>query len=170
MAKVKKTNVMRILNTHDISYEIKSYTWSEDDLSGVHAAAELNMDPAQVFKSLVGRGNKTGVVVFCIPSNQELDLKKAATVSGNKNVELLHVKELPSITGYIRGGCSPIGMKKQFPTYIDASAKDFNTISISAGQRGQQVLLPADSICAVTGAQIASLTLNHADSTGGSIR
>lgn len=144
MAKVKKTNVMRILDTHDISYEIKSYTWSEDDLSGVHAAAELNMDPAQVFKSLVGRGNK--------------------------NVELLHVKDLPSITGYIRGGCSPIGMKKQFPTYIDASAKDFNTISISAGQRGQQVLLPADSICAVTGAQIASLTLNHADSTGGSIR
>jgi Cys-tRNA(Pro)/Cys-tRNA(Cys) deacylase len=170
MAKVKKTNVMRILDKHKIMYDTKTYAYTEDDLSGIHAAAELGLDAARLFKTLIGKGNRTGIVVFCIPSDRELDLKKAAAVSGNKHVELLHVKDLPDITGYIRGGCSPIGMKKQFPTYIDTSAKDFNTISISAGQRGQQVLLPADSICAVTGAQIASLTLNHADSTGGSIR
>lgn len=170
MAKVKKTNVMRILDKHKIMYDTKTYAYTEDDLSGIHAAAELGLDAARLFKTLVGKGNRTGIVVFCIPSDRELDLKKAAAVSGNKHVELLHVKDLPDITGYIRGGCSPIGMKKQFPTYIDTSAENFDTISISAGQRGQQVLLPADSICAVTGAQIASLTLNHADSTGGSIR
>lgn len=112
MAKVKKTNVMRILDKHKIVYDIKTYAYTEDDLSGIHAAAELGMDAARLFKTLVGKGNKTGIVVFCIPSDRELDLKTAAAVSGNKHVELLHVKDLPGVTGYIRGGCSPIGMKK----------------------------------------------------------
>jgi Cys-tRNA(Pro)/Cys-tRNA(Cys) deacylase len=114
MAKIKKTNVMRILDKQKIPYTTKAYNYSEDDLSGVHAAAELGMDPEQVFKTLVGQGNKTGIVVFCIPSDKELDLKKAAACSGNKSLHLLHVKDLPGLTGYIRGGCSPIGMKKQF--------------------------------------------------------
>lgn len=163
MAKVKKTNVMRILDRHKIVYDTKTYAYTEDDLSGIHAAAELGMDAARLFKTLVGKGNKTGIVVFCIPSNRELDMKKAAAVSGNKHVELLHVKDLPGITGYIRGGCSPIGMKKQFSTYIDASAEDFDTISISAGQRGLQVLLPASCICTVTGAAMASLTAEYGE-------
>lgn len=163
MAKVKKTNVMRILDRHKIVYDTKTYAYTEDDLSGIHAAAELGMDVARLFKTLVGRGNKTGIVVFCIPSNRELDLKKAAAVSGNKHVELLHVKDLPGITGYIRGGCSPIGMKKQFSTYIDTSAENFDTISISAGQRGLQVLLPVSCICTVTGASMAGLTADHGE-------
>ena len=144
MAKVKKTNVMRILDKHKIMYDTKTYA-------------------ARLFKTLVGKGNRTGIVVFCIPSDRELDLKKAAAVSGNKHVELLHVKDLPGITGYIRGGCSPIGMKKQFPTYIDTSAENFDTISISAGQRGLQVLLPVSCICTVTGASMAGLTADHGE-------
>ena len=163
MAKVKKTNVMRILDKHKIMYDTKTYAYTEDDLSGIHAAAELGLDAARLFKTLVGKGNRTGIVVFCIPSDRELDLKKAAAVSGNKHVELLHVKDLPGITGYIRGGCSPIGMKKQFPAYIDTSAENFDTISISAGQRGLQVLLPVSCICAVTGASMAGLTADHGE-------
>ena len=114
---------MRILDKQKIAYTTKAYEYSEDDLSGVHAAAALGMDPEQVFKTLVGQGNKTGPVVFCIPSDKELDLKKAAACSGNKSVQLLHVKDLPGLTGYIRGGCSPIGMKKKFPTYIEEMKK-----------------------------------------------
>ena len=163
MAKVKKTNVMRILDRHKIVYDTKTYAYTEDDLSGIHAAAELGMDAARLFKTLVCKGNRTGIVVFCIPCNRELDMKKAAAVSGNKHVELLHVKDLPGITGYIRGGCSPIDMKKQFPTYIDTSAENFNTISISAGQRGLQVLLPVSCICTVTGAAMAGLTADHGE-------
>ena len=163
MTKVKKTNVMRILDKHKIMYDTKTYAYTEDDLSGIHAAAELGLDAARLFKTLVVKGNRTGIVVFCIPSDRELDLKKAAAVSGNKHVELLHVKDLPGITGYIRGGCSPIGMKKQFPTYIDTSAGNFDTISISAGQRGLQVLLPVSCICTVTGASMAGLTADHGE-------
>ena len=170
MAKLKKTNVMRILDKQKIAYTTKAYEYSEDDLSGVHAAAALGMDPEQVFKTLVGQGNKTGPVVFCIPSDKELDLKKAAACSGNKSVQLLHVKDLPGLTGYIRGGCSPIGMKKQFPTYIDASAETYDAISISAGQRGQQVFLPAASIMEVTGAVLADLTMKEVTLTEGRVR
>lgn len=111
MSKTKKTNAMRILDKNHILYDIKTYEYTEEDLSGIHAAAEVGMLPDKVFKTLVGRGNVTGPVVFCIPVHKELDLKKAAHVSGNKNVHLIHVKELSDLTGYIRGGCSPIGMK-----------------------------------------------------------
>lgn len=170
MAKTKKTNVMRILDKQKIPYTTKAYDYSEDDLSGVHAAAELGMDPEQVFKTLVGEGNKTGPVVFCIPSDKELDLKKAAACSGNKNVHLLHVKELPGLTGYIRGGCSPIGMKKQFSTFIDASATQYDAISLSAGMRGQQVLVAPKAVADLVGAEFHDLLLHDVTLTEGRIR
>ena len=119
-----KTNAMRLLEQAKITYQTSQYDYSEEDLSGVHAAEVLGFDPAMVFKTLVTRGDKTGPVVFVIPVAQELDLKKAAKVSGNKSVAMVHVKELLVLTGYIRGGCSPIGMKKKFPTYVDESALD----------------------------------------------
>lgn len=170
MAKQKKTNVMRILDKEKIDYTTKSYTYSEDDLSGIHAAAELGMDPAQLFKTLVGKGKNSGLVVFCIPSNAELDMKKAAFSSGNKNIELVHVKDLFGLTGYIRGGCSPIGMKKAFPTYIHLSAKDWDVISISAGQRGQQVRLASDDLIRITNGQYCDLTKDGVVFTGGHVR
>lgn len=160
MAKTKKTNVMRILDKNHIAYSTKAYDYDEEDLSGVHAAAELGMDPEAVFKTLVAQGNKTGPVVFCIPSNKELDLKKAAACSGNKSVQLLHVKDLPGLTGYIRGGCSPIGMKKQFPTYVDESAATHEAISISAGMRGQQVLLAPAALTELISAALVPLLMD----------
>ena len=139
--KEKKTNVMRILDKEKISYETKSYDYDEDNLSGVHAAAELGYDPD-----------------FCLPSEKEIDLKAAARVSGNKSVEMIHVKELPGLTGYLRGGCSPIGMKKAFPTFIDESCHHHAAISISAGQRGRQVVLSPDDLISLIGAKTADLT------------
>ncbi len=156
--KEKKTNVMRILETEKIPYETKSYEYTEDDLSGVHAAESLGFDPDMVFKTIVTRGDKTGPVVFCLPSEKELDLKAAARVSGNKSVTMLHVKDLPALTGYIRGGCSPIGMKKQFPTYLDAACEKHEKISISAGQRGRQVLLAPADLIRYLKAEVANLT------------
>lgn len=143
----KKTNVMRILDKAKIPYTTKTFEFSEEELSGVEASEALGFDPAMVFKTIVTRGDKTGPVVFCLPSDKEIDLKAAARVSGNKSVAMVHVKELQGLTGYIRGGCSPIGMKKQYPTYIDESCAEHDIISISAGQRGHQVCLaPADLI------------------------
>lgn len=154
----KKTNVMRILDKEKISYETKAYEYDESDLSGVHAAEALGFDPDMVFKTIVVRGDKTGPIVLCLPSEKELDLKAAARVSGNKSVEMLHVKDLPGLTGYIRGGCSPIGMKKQFPTYIDAACRTHPAISVSAGQRGRQVLLAPDDLIRFLGARVEDLT------------
>lgn len=153
----KKTNVMRILDKEKIPYETKSYEYDESDLSGVHAAEALGYDPDMVFKTIVVKGDKTGPVVLCLPSEKELDLKAAARVSGNKSVEMLHVKDLPGLTGYLRGGCSPIGMKKAFPTYIDVSCHNHEKISISAGQRGRQVLIAPDALVAFVGAQVEEL-------------
>ncbi len=154
----KKTNVMRILDKEKIPYETKSYEYDESDLSGVHAAEALGYDPDMVFKTIVVKGDKTGPVVLCLPSEKELDLKAAARVSGNKSVEMLHVKDLPGLTGYLRGGCSPIGMKKAFPTYIDASCHNHEKISISAGQRGRQVLIAPDALVGFIGAKVEELT------------
>lgn len=170
MSKIKKTNVMRILDKAGIEYTVKTYEYTEDDLSGLHAAAATGLNPDRVFKTLVGEGNKNGPVVFCIPVHKELDLKKAAHVSGNKNVRLVHVKELPTLTGYIRGGCSPVGMKKLFPTYIDASAINTDIVSISAGQRGIQVLLEPKDIQAVTEAAFADLVMEDIILTEGRVR
>ena len=157
--KEKKTNGMRSLDKASIPYDTKSYEVDEDNLSGVHAAEELGYDPDMVFKTIVVRGSQTGPVVFCLPSEKELDMKKAARISGNKSVEMLHVKDLPAVTGYIRGGCSPIGMKKTFPTFIDQSALSHKTISISAGQRGRQVLIAPSVLADFVHASLADIIM-----------
>lgn len=153
-----KTNAMRLLDAAGIAYRTAEYDWDESDLSGVHAAQQLHMPMEQVFKTLVARGDKTGLAVFCIPVAEELDLRKAAAVSGNKKTELIHVRELPGLTGYVRGGCSPVGMKKRLPTYIDETAVLFDEIAVSAGMRGEQLLLAPSALAAYTGAQMADLT------------
>ena len=158
-----KTNVMRLLDRAKIPYESREYAFSEEDLSGVHAADVLGLPYGQVFKTLVLRGDKTGYFVCCIPVDREIDLKKAAKVSGNKKAELLHVKELLPLTGYIRGGCSPIGMKKQFPTYIDELAEGQERISISAGQRGLKVLMFSEAFSADVRGTFYSLLLEEKD-------
>ena len=154
-----KTNAMRMLDRAKISYEVLSYEYDDSDLSGVHAAQALSLDPAQVFKTLVTRGGKGGVFVFCIPVDAELDLKKAARCAGVKNIEMLHVSELQGLTGYIRGGCSPVGMKKQYPTFIDASADMFGEIYVSAGLLGQQLKVNPRELKEFIGAQFAEVTV-----------
>lgn len=158
MKKIKKTNVMRILDKANISYKAKSYEYEINDLSGVHAAEALGYDPDMVFKTIVTKGDKTGPVVFCLPSEKELNLKEAARISGNKKLEMVHVKDLFHLTGYLRGGCSPIGMKKTFPTYIDISINNHKEISISAGHRGQQIIINSKDFLAFTSAQAANIT------------
>lgn len=136
-----KTNVMRLLDAAKINYKTEEYRVNEDDLSGMRVAEQSSKTPDELFKTLVARGDKNGIAVFCIPVNQELDLKKAANASGNKKVEMVHMKELLGLTGYIRGGCSPIGMKKKYPTFIDETAQLFDEIGVSAGIRGAEVIL-----------------------------
>lgn len=145
--KINKTNVARLLDKAKIAYELVPYEVDENDLSATHVAEQLGENVEQVFKTLVLHGDKTGYLVCVIPGADEVDLKKAAKVSGNKKCEMLPMKELLPVTGYIRGGCSPIGMKKHFPTYIHQTANTFSHIYVSAGQRGLQVrLAPADLI------------------------
>ncbi len=155
---MQKTNVMRILDKANISYNFIEYKVDESDLSGLHVAQSVGMDPATVFKTLVAKSDKTGFCVFCIPCNMELDLKKAAKASGNKRTELLPLKDLLPTTGYIRGGCSPIGMKKHFPTYIHESAKKHSEIAVSGGIRGLQIVLSPDTLKNFINAQYADLT------------
>ena len=132
---------MRLLDADNIKYRTAQYDYDENDLSGVKAAKAIGMPEEQLFKTLVTKGDKTGPVVFCIPVAEELDLKKAAVVSKNKKIEMAHVRDLLPLTGYIRGGCSPIGMKKKFPTFIDETAQLFDEIGVSAGARGHQIIL-----------------------------
>jgi len=139
--KKEKTNVMRLLDAAKIPYRTMEYEVDETDLSGLHVAQQLGQDPDTCFKTLVLKGEKTGYLVCCIPVAQELDLKKVARAAGDKKVEMLPMKELLPVTGYIRGGCSPIGMKKKFPTYVDETAILFEEIAVSAGMRGAQVIL-----------------------------
>ena len=155
---MQKTNVMRMLDKAKIEYTTKEYEVDESDLSGVHVAESVGMNTDVVFKTLVGKGDKTGFCVFCIPCAEELDLKKAAKVSGNKRVELLPLKDLLPTTGYIRGGCSPIGMKKLFPTFINETAILFDNIAVSGGMRGVQVILSPDSLRDFINAVYADLT------------
>ena len=154
-----KTNAMRLLDAAAIPYRVTEYEYDESDLSGLHAAEEIGMPPEQVFKTLVTRGDRTGITVFCIPVDSELDLRRAAQVSGNKRVEMLHVKELLGVTGYIRGGCSPVGMRKKYPTYFDETVILFDEIAVSAGVRGQQMIVSPDSLIAYLGAAAADLTV-----------
>ncbi len=152
MAKKKKeakTNAARILDTLGISYELKNYEVDESDLSAVHVAESVGMPIEMVYKTLVCRGDKNGVLMAVIPGGGELDLKALAAASGNKRVEMVHLKEVFGLTGYIRGGCSPLGAKKDYPVYLDASAEQQEVIAISAGKRGEQIILkPADLITA----------------------
>ena len=152
------TNAMRMLMKANIPFETSEYEVDESDLSGVHAAAALGIDPDCMFKTLVARGDKKGLSVFCIPVAEELDLKKCAAVTGDKKIEMIHVKELLGLTGYIRGGCSPIGMKKKYPTWIDETALLSDKIYVSAGMRGQQIILAPDDLKACVEAQYADLT------------
>lgn len=153
-----KTNAMRLLDAAGIAYRTTEYEYDENDLSGTHAAEMIGMPSEQVFKTLVTRGDKTGITVFCIPVCCELDLRKAAAASGNKKIEMTHVKELLDLTGYIRGGCSPIGMKKQYPTYIDETAELFDVVAVSAGLRGQQIIIAPDSLMEYIKAAEADIT------------
>lgn len=152
MAKKKKeakTNAARILDTLGISYELKTYEVDESDLSAVHVAESVGMPIEMVYKTLVCRGDKNGVLMAVIPGGGELDLKALAAASGNKRVEMVHLKEVFGLTGYIRGGCSPLGAKKDYPVYLDASAEQQEVIAISAGKRGEQIILkPVDLITA----------------------
>ncbi len=153
-----KTNVMRLLEAAGIPYRTAEYEYDENNLSGLHAAEQVGIPAEQVFKTLVTRGDKTGILVFCIPVNMELDLKKAAAVSKNKKVEMTHMKELLALTGYIRGGCSPIGMKKKYPTFIDETCILFDEIAVSAGMRGEQVILAPQALAAFVEATEADIT------------
>lgn len=143
-----KTNAVRLLERQKIPYRLAEYEYDENDLNGMHAAEGIGMPPEQIFKTLVARDDKNRVLVFCVPVCGELDLKKAAVAAGSKSVRMSPVKELLSLTGYIRGGCSPIGMKKLYPTYIDESALQFDEIGVSAGARGCQLLLDPNALIA----------------------
>ena len=156
---MQKTNAMRRLDAARIPYETLVYTVDENDLSGVHIAEQVGFPPEKMFKTLVARGDKTGPLVFCIPVARELDLKRAATLTGNKKIEMVPVKELLALTGYIRGGCSPIGMKKTFPTYVDESALQFERITVSSGTRGAQLLLERAALLQFIQAKTADLTV-----------
>ena len=148
--KIEKTNAARILDKAKIKYDLIPYDVDEDDLSAVHVAAQLHEPIDKVFKTLVLHGDKTGYFVCVIPGGEEVDLKKAAAISGNKNCRMIPMKELLPITGYIRGACSPVGMKKYFPTFIHETCRDFEQVYVSAGKRGLQLMLaPADLIAEV---------------------
>ncbi len=155
---MKKTNAMREIERSHIDYECKTYEADPNDLSGMHAAEALGQPPEQVFKTLVLTGHKTGHFVCCIPVNKEVNLKKAAKAAGDKKAEMLHLKELTPLTGYVRGGCSPVGMKKALPTFIDASACDYERIAVSAGARGVQMILDPRALAGVCAAEFAALT------------
>lgn len=153
-----KTNVMRLLDQAGIPYHAMEYEVDENNLGGEHVAELIGLPSEQVFKTLVAKGEKKGYVVFCIPVNLELDLKKAAIVIGDKKIEMLHVKDLLGTTGYIRGGCSPIGMKKKFPTFMDETAMLFEEITISAGVRGCQLRIPQAQLVEYIGAVLCDVT------------
>lgn len=154
MMKIKKTNALRILDQHKIHYEVHTYEYDDEDVTGkkYHEVDE------HVFKTLVLKGERNGYVVCCIPSLKEIDLKQLATVFSDKKVEMIPMKDLLNITGYIRGGCSPIGMKKKFPTIIDESCLGLEKIAVSAGQRGMQVELKTQDLINVVQAKIAHVT------------
>ena len=154
-----KTNAIRIIEQAGYPYCEVFYEFDENDLSGNHAAAAVNLPPEQVFKTLVAKGPKTGINVFCIPVCCELNLKQAAKIAGDKNIDLIPVKELLSITGYIRGGCCPIGMKKKYPTYIDETCQLYDKISVSAGERGHQMIIPYEAIINLCNGTLADIIM-----------
>ncbi|MBU1095974.1 MAG: Cys-tRNA(Pro) deacylase [Bacteroidetes bacterium] len=152
-----KTNVIRLLELRNIKHTVKEYIFDENEIDAVSVANKINANPEQVFKTLLTRGDKTGPVVFVIPGNFSLDLKKAASISGNKKIEMIKEKELFPLTGYIKGGCSPIGMKRNFKTFIDETAQMWENIYVSAGLRGLQVCLIPDDLKNVSEADFGDL-------------
>ena len=148
---------MRLLEAAGIPSRSMEYEVDEQDLSGIHVASQLGQDPDTCFKTLVLKGDRTGYLVCCIPVAEELDLKKAARAAGDKKVEMIPMKDLLAVTGYIRGGCSPVGMKKRFPTYIDETAELFDEIAVSAGMRGVQVLVSPQALGLYVGAEFCEL-------------
>ena len=153
-----KTNAVRLVEQAGIPCREQFYEFDESDLSGTHAAQAIGMPPEQVFKTLVARGEKTGINVFCIPVCCELNLKKAAKAAGDKNMELVAVKELLGLTGYIRGGCSPVGMKKKYPTFFDETCILWGEIAVSAGARGHQMIVPPEKLAELVSARLVDLT------------
>ena len=158
MAAISKTNVARLLDKAKIPYSLVPYVVDESDLGAQHIADQLDEDINQVFKTLVLTGDRTKFFVCVIPGNMEVDLKKAAKVSGNKKAEMLHMKDLLPTTGYIRGGCSPIGMKKSFPTFFHSSCLNYDYIYVSAGQRGLQLKINPQQLVAYVRASVADIT------------
>ena len=155
---MNKTNAMRQLDAAKIKYEVCEYEVDENNLAGTHIADQIGLPYETVFKTIVTKGDKTGYLVFCIPCHKEIDLKKAAAVTKNKKIEPLHVKDLLGLTGYIRGGCSPIGMKKKFATDFDESVKNHERITVSAGVRGAQLLVNSEQLIGFLKAEIAQVT------------
>ena len=152
-----KTNAARLLDTLKLPYDLVSYEVDEEHLDAVHVAESCGQNVDQVFKTLVALGDKNGINVFCIPGAYELDLKKAAVASGNKSVEMVKVKDLFALTGYIRGGCSPLGMKKKYPVFIDETAQLYDTVFVSGGLRGLQIKIAPDNLATAAGAVFVDL-------------
>lgn len=152
-----ETNVTRLLALHKVSFEVRDYEVDEADLSAQYVARKIGLEPERVFKTLVAVGSDGTRLVFVIPGSFELNLKKAAKVARQKSIAMLPLKELELVTGYVRGGCSPLGMKKQFPTYLDETARLWESISISAGKRGVQVLLAPEQLVNLVGGEFADL-------------
>ncbi len=153
-----KTNAVRLIEQAGIPCREEFYEYDENDLNGNHAAQAIGWPAEQVFKTLVARGPRSGISVFCIPVCCSLDLKKAAKAAGDKSIEMVSVKELLPLTGYIRGGCSPVGMKKRYPTFIDETCQLYSEIAVSAGQRGHQMIVPPDKLAALIDAKYADIT------------
>ena len=152
-----KTNAVRLVEQAGILCREEFYEFDEHDLNGNHAAEALGKPAEEVFKTLVARGERTGINVFCIPVCCELDLKKAAKAAGDKNMELIPVKELLSLTGYVRGGCSPVGMKKKYPTFFDETCQLYDEIAVSAGARGHQMLVPPEALARLVDAKLVDI-------------
>lgn len=157
--KIEKTNAARLLDKAGITYKLIPYEFDENDLAAQHVADSLGQDIARVFKTLVLHGDRTGHLVCVVPGDMEVDLKALAKVSGNKKVEMIAMKDLLAVTGYIRGGCSPIGMKKRFPTYFHSTATDFETIYVSAGVRGLQIEISPAALIDFVGGDIGDVAV-----------
>lgn len=154
-----KTNAVRLVQQAKIQCREAFYDFDPDDLNGNHAAEGIGFPPEQVYKTLVARGSRTGINVFCVPVCAELDLKKAAKVAGDKDMALIPVKELLNLTGYIRGGCSPLGMKKKYPTYFEETCHLFDEIAVSAGERGHQMILPPLALVEMVNGTLADIII-----------
>lgn len=161
MKKTTKTNAARLLDKAGVAYELVAYEVDENDLGAEHLAATIGEDVRQVFKTLVLRGDKTGNFVCVIPGAEEVDLKKAAKVSGNKKADLIAMKELLPTTGYIRGGCSPVGMKKPFPTFFHTTCMDYDSIYVSAGMRGLQFKVSPQALINYVGGEVRDIIADH---------